>query len=340
MRFVSIEAVEPGQRLGKSIFTGNGTTLLAENSQLTVPLINTLKRIGVTMIFIKDERFDDVVIEDVVSEKTKMAVISKMSETFYAVRSGKEFDTRSISVSVDRMLDELMANKHLLAQLNEIRSNDNEMYVHALHVCVMSVLIGINAGFSPAQLKDLAVGALLHDIGKVGREEDGPETSKEHHTWRGFELLKTKREYSLLISHICLQHHETIDGNGIPRRLNGDKIHAFAKIVAIANLYDNLISGFSHGKRFLPHEACERISALAGVTLEHEYVLHFLKTVSVYPTGTSVKLSTKETGVVVGQHRGLPGRPVVRVFKRNDNQYEAKEVDLARNPTVFIEAVL
>ena len=60
MRYVPIDAVEPGQFLGKTIFSGNGSILLSENVQLTVYMINTLKRIGVTMLYIKDENFDDV----------------------------------------------------------------------------------------------------------------------------------------------------------------------------------------------------------------------------------------------------------------------------------------
>lgn len=81
--------------------------------------------------------------------------------------------------------------------------------------------------------------------------------------------------------------------------------------------------------------------ALAGTKLDHNVVIHFLRTISIYPTGSSVKLTTKESGVVVGQHRGLPGRPVVRVVQQDDNGLEVKEVDLAKHTTVFfIDSVL
>ncbi|MEB3102252.1 HD-GYP domain-containing protein [Ferviditalea candida] len=338
MRFVHVDSVEPGDRLGRTIYTGGGTVLLADNVQLTVYMINTLKRIGVTMVYIKDEHFDDVEIEDVVSEETKRMVINKMSEMFESLRSGKEFNTRHVSVSVDRLLDEIMINKHVLAQLSDIRTEDNQQYLHALNVCIMSVLIGINVGLNQLQLKDLAIGALLHDIGKVGIE--GEETGRNHHTWRGFEIIKAKREISLLAAHIALQHHEALNGQGIPRGLDANNIHLYAKIVAVANTFDNLISDFTEGKAMQPHVACEHVSALAGTKLDHDLVLHFLKTVSAYPTGTSVRLSTRETGVVVNQHRGLPGRPVVRVVKQEDEELVIKELDLAKNPTVFIESVI
>ncbi|MFC6553957.1 HD domain-containing protein [Cohnella cellulosilytica] len=65
------------------------------------------------------------------------------------------------------------------------------------------------------QLKELAMGALLHDIGKLGAPE--VQEGRMHHSWRGFDLLKNKREYSLLIAHVAFQHHEAIDGSGAPR---------------------------------------------------------------------------------------------------------------------------
>ncbi|CAG7649761.1 HD-GYP domain-containing protein [Paenibacillus allorhizosphaerae] len=342
MRYVDIESVESGQYLGRTIFSSNGAVLLSEGVQLTVYMINTLRRIGVTMIFIKDQQFDDIEIPELVSEETKRVVIQRMCETFESIRSGKDINTKYIHQSVDSLLEEIMKNKEVLVQLSDIRSKDNEMYVHAVNVCMMSTLIGINMGLPTSQLRELAIGALLHDVGKLElTADDESEDSRKHHAWRGFEVLKHKRELSLLIAHVAFQHHETMDGEGKPRRLKMEEIHLYARIVAVANTYDNLLFDLSQGRRMLPHEACEYMMALAGTKLDREAVIPFLRSVSVYPTGTSVRLSTKETGVVVGQHRGLPGRPVVRIVKNSgDRELAIKEIDLAKHNTVFIENVL
>ncbi|OXM84953.1 HD-GYP domain-containing protein [Paenibacillus rigui] len=343
MKYIHIEQVEQGQYLGRTIFSGSGAVLLSEGVQLTVYMITTLKRIGVTMIYIKDPLFEDVEITDVASDETKRAVMQQMGQTFESIRSGKDFNTRHINGSIDHLLEELLKNKEVLVQLSDIRTQDNAMYVHALNVCMMSVMIGIQMDLPVNQLRELAVGALLHDIGKVEKiTNDSAEDSRMHHTWRGFEVLKNKRELSLLIAHVAFQHHERIDGEGLPRRMPGEQIHLYAKIVAVANTYDNLLFDLSLGRRMLPHEACEHMTALAGTQLDREIVIHFLRTVSVYPTGASVKLSTRETGVVVGQHRGLPGRPVIRVVKSDstDRELDIKEVDLAKQTTVFIESVM
>jgi len=341
MRYVHLDAVEPGQVLGKTIFNSNGVVMLSEGVQLTVYMITTLRRIGVTMLYIKDPDFEDVVVEDVISDETKTAVIRQMEETFQTIRSGKDFNPKTISVTIDKLLDDVMRSNDVLVQLTDIRTQDNAMYIHAMNVCMMSTLVGLSMGLNQLQVKELAVGALLHDIGKVelGVDDESGD-QKLHHTWRGFEMLKNKREYSLLIAHAAFQHHEAIDGTGVPRGLAGDQIHLYAKIVAVANTYDNMLFAKST-PGILPHVACERLMAMSGTQLDREVLVHFLRMVSVYPTGSSVRLSTRETGVVVGQHRGLPGRPVVRVVRQeSDRDFQVKEIDLAKETTVFIDSVL
>ncbi|MBO9598871.1 MAG: HD domain-containing protein, partial [Cohnella sp.] len=215
MKFVDIESVEPGQILGRTIFSSNGTVLLSAGVQLTVYMISTLKRLGVTVVYLDDPQFRDITQEEVLSEETKRMVVAQMSETFEALRSGKEFSTRAISQTVDSMLDEVLRNQTVLVQLGDIRTADNAMFLHAMNVCMMASLIGVNMGLNMIQLKELAIGALLHDIGKVGAPE--VQEGRTHHAWRGFELLKMKREYSLLSAHVAFQHHEFVNGEGQPR---------------------------------------------------------------------------------------------------------------------------
>jgi HD-GYP domain-containing protein (c-di-GMP phosphodiesterase class II) len=339
LKLVDIESVEPGQNLGRTIFSANGTVLLSAGVQLTVFMISTLKRLGVTMVYIDDPLFRDLPVEDVLSEATKRAVIQQMSESFEALRSGKTFNTKAISMTVDQLLDDVLQNQNVLIQLSDIRTEDNAMYIHAMNVCMMSTLVGLNMGLNMIQLKELAIGALLHDIGKINAPEQ--EEGRYHHAWRGFELLKMKREYSLLSAHVAFQHHECVDGSGKPRGLAGAEIHLYAKIVAVANTYDNLLSDLSEGRRLLPHEALERLHAMSGTALDRDVLIEFMRIVSVYPNGISVRLSNRQTGVVVGQHRGLPGRPVVRVIdKSGDEAVGVKEIDLAQMTTIFIESVL
>ncbi|XID90619.1 HD-GYP domain-containing protein [Paenibacillaceae bacterium WGS1546] len=339
MKLVDIETVEPGQTLGKTIFSSNGTVLLSKGVQLTVYMISTLKRLGVTTIYIDDPLYRDISHEELLSEETKRVVIHQMSETFEQLRSGKAFNAKVVGQTVDELLEDVLKNQNVLIHLSDIRTADNAMFLHAMNVCMISSLIGLNMGLNMIQLKELAIGALLHDIGKLGAPE--VQEGRMHHAWRGFDLLKNRREYSLLIAHVAFQHHEAIDGSGLPRGLTGEDIHTYAKIAAVANTYDNLIYHSDDGAPMLPHEACERLNAMSGTQLDHEVLVNFMRIVSIYPNGISVRLSNRQTGVVIGQHRGLPGRPVVRVIdKEGEEAVGYTEIDLAQHPTLFIEAVL
>lgn len=339
MKLVDIETVEPGQTLGKTIFSSNGTVLLSKDVQLTVYMISTLKRLGVTTIYIDDPLYRDISHEELLSEETKRVVIHQMSETFEQLRSGKAFNAKVVGQTADELLEDVLKNQNVLIHLSDIRTADNASFLHAMNVCMISSLIGLNMGLNMIQLKELAIGALLHDIGKLGAPE--VQEGRMHHAWRGFDLLKNRREYSLLIAHVAFQHHEAIDGSGLPRGLTGEDIHTYAKIVAAANTYDNLIYRSGDGAPMMPHEACERLNAMSGTQLDHEVLVNFMRIVSIYPNGISVRLSNRQTGVVIGQHRGLPGRPVVRVIdKEGEEAVGYTEIDLAQHPTLFIEAVL
>ncbi|WP_256761717.1 HD-GYP domain-containing protein [Cohnella sp. WQ 127256] len=339
MKLVDIETVEQGQILGKTIFSSNGATLLSKGVQLTVYMISTLKRIGVTTVYIDNPMFRDISHEELLSEETKQAVIHQMSEMFEALRSGKNFSSKAVGQTVDDLLEEVLQNQNILIHLSDIRTEDNAMFLHAMNVCMMSSMLGLNVGLNMIQLKELAIGALLHDIGKLGAP--AVQEGRMHHSWRGFDLLKNKREYSLLIAHVAFQHHEAVDGSGLPRGLKGEDIHTYAKITAVANMYDNLIYNTSEEGPMLPHEACERLNALSDTVLDHEMLVQFMRIVSIYPNGISVRLSNRQIGVVVGQHRGLPGRPIVRVIdKDGDEAVGYQEIDLALHPTLFIESVL
>jgi HD-GYP domain-containing protein (c-di-GMP phosphodiesterase class II) len=352
MRYVNIDDVEPGDTLARSIYTSDGLTLLQADVQLTVGMINKLRRFGVTMLSIKDPYLQDVKMEDVVQETTRREAIANLSAAMQCVQTGKSIDLRGIQKSVNSIIDETMRNRRVLLNLSDIRTTDNQMFIHSLNVCMMSTVMGIALGYNQQQLKELAIGALLHDIGKVVKEESefakGTPGQTDHHAWKGFNLLRKKHEMSIVSAHVALQHHEWVDGSGEPRGLTGAEIHEYGKIVAIANYYDNLISPFSHEEETChPYEACEKIMALAERRFDHKLVILFLRSIATYPTGSSLRLSTGEVGVVIDQNRGLPSRPVVRVIKKEkgasrsvDVDHEVYNVDLSEEPTIFITGVL
>lgn len=354
MKYTPISRIQQGERLGKHIYASDGRVLLSEGVQLTVGLLSKLRRMGVSAVYIKDERLSDVEIEEVISEKTKRKALITLSEAFQYVQTGERFDSQEVSNTASMLIEEILQNKDILINLTDIRTNDNELFVHSVNVCILSIIVAIKMGLDQKRMKELAIGALLHDLGKILPDIERRESSinNDHeqieghdHCWKGFNYLRKLKDISTLSAHVALTHHEHIDGTGSPRNLSGDDIHLLSKIVAVANHYDNLISPVSNDIAILPHEACEQIMALTTHHFDHNVVWKFLRSIAFYPTGTQVKLSNGEMGVVVAQHQGLPQRPIVRTFNIEHTAYsgddfEIKEVDLAIETTIFIESII
>ena len=181
----------------------------------------------------------------------------------------------------------------------------------SVNVAVLSLITAITMGFNKVKLRILGAGALLHDVGKTAVPENilmmaTPLTVDEE------ELLEehtTIESLSLQVAHVALQHHEHYDGTGYPRKLRGDEINEFARIITVADIYDRLTSGMVGRSRFLSLQAVELVIANSGKCFAPEVVKHFIHTIALFPVGTMVVLNTQEKAVVVETFREYPTRP-------------------------------
>ncbi|OEF96192.1 HD-GYP domain-containing protein [Desulfuribacillus alkaliarsenatis] len=336
MIYTAIDNVKYGQILARNIYSSDGNILLRQGVELSVGLITRLRNMGVNAIYIQDDRFIDVEVEDVVSEETKREAMSNLAFAVQSIQAGKDFNIAPLKKTIDNVVTEIIANKNVLANLSDIRTKDNSLFVHSINTCMISVLMGIQLNINKLQLAELAIGSLLHDIGKVLAKDDDKE-----HPWHGFNVLRKKHDFNVMTAHIALQHHEYLDGSGYPRGVTGEEIPLFAKICGVADHFDSLLEK----KSMKPYEACENIMALANTKFDLNIVNVFLKSIAVYPNGSWVTLTSGEIGVVVRQHKGLPTRPVIRIFKSNSDDTDWQnadmlDIDLAKEKTLFIKSTL
>ena len=351
MRQVSVNSLTIGDILGKTIFSSSGRVLLGKGVKLTPLYIAKLKDMGISILYIEDDRFNDVIVEDVISEEHRREAMGILEKSMRSVKLGKSLDGFELKRIINKIVEEIMFKKDILMSMMEMRSMDNQMFAHSVNVCVLSTVLGKAMFFDQEKLEILAIGAMLHDIGKMQMDSKlFGETSNltpediellKTHTTLGFEDLRKRKEFSLVVAHIAFQHHEHMNGTGYPRHLKEGEIHPFAQIVAIADLYDKFTTDHSGVKRIMPHEACEILMGLAGTLYPLEMVRLFLKNIAAYPTGVTVRLNTGEIGVVVNQNLSMPVRPIVRVFDESEfGSNVVKEYDMVEKRTVFIEEVL
>ncbi len=351
MRQVSVNSLKIGDVLGKGIYSSSGRVLLGKGVKLTPLYISKLREMGITIVYIEDDRFDDVVPEDVISEENRREAMEIIEQASQSVRLGKNIDDFHMRNVVSKIVEEIMFKKDILVSMMDIRSKDNYTFAHSVNVCVLATVLGKVLLLDRERMETLAMGALLHDLGKVHlpqelfdhKDDLTPEEEEVYrtHTSLGFEELRKRKDLNLVVAHIAFQHHEYWDGTGYPRQLKGDEIHPLALYVAIADLYDKLTSDHSGMKRVMPHEACEILMGMVGKAFPLEPVRMFLRNIAAYPTGSTVRLSTGEIGVVVDQNLSIPTRPIVRVFKdMNFETGQAKEYNMVEQRTVFITEVM
>ncbi len=352
MHKISITNVKPGMVIARTITSSSGNILLSKGVALTPMFIHRLKELKIPAVYIRNEYLQECEVTDVISEKTRLETQKTVRGIFDEVYRNKRIDIGAAKAAVNNIVDELLRNRKVILNLTDIRSYDDYVFGHCVNVCILAVMTAISMEYNELRLRDIGVGAILHDMGKTLVSKkilEKPDkltpaeiTKVQEHSQFGFELLREQKELSLLAAHVAFQHHERMDGTGYPRGLKGMEIHEFSRITAIVDVYDALTADRAYRKAYLPHEALKIVSGGSGIYFDAEIIKIFMKKVAPFPVGTIVVLNTYEIGVVVDNHRKNLARPVIRIFFSGQRQeiITPVEVDLLKKTELEITRVL
>jgi putative nucleotidyltransferase with HDIG domain len=212
--------------------------------------------------------------------------------------------------------------------------------LHSINVLVLSLLLGKACGMSEADLQELGVGALLHDIGKQElpnrlRWDDELFSSAEKNLYQehvnyGVALGK-KMELSESALRCIAQHHELANGSGYPLHAANEHISLSASIVALTNQYDNLCNPGHPSAALTPHEALSRIFTLMKSCFDNRTMSIFIRMMGVYPPGSVVQLSDDRYAMVVSVNSARPLKPRLIVYDPHLPKEEALVVDLEQH---------
>lgn len=359
MRAVSIDNLQPGSILGKSIYAPDGRPLLRRGAELAAKTIATLARLGYQFIYILDELSADIDAPDLITEELRAVATNTVREAFQSAvtkgderfsRTGINFD--AISDVAGNLVESILQNPELSIQIVDLKSYDQYTFQHSVNVAVLGVVLGKRIKMNFSELKDLATGLLLHDLGNVTIPEailkkPTKLTDEEfkyiyEHPRSGFELLRHCDGISAPAKIVALQHHERMNGTGYPKGLKGPDIHLNSQIASIVDSYDALTSDRNYRKRYMPHEAIEYLMGAGETHFSVQLVRSFVGQVAPYPPGTIVELSNGDTGVVMEVDMALSTRPKVRMISdAKGNRYPMDEyLDLQAYPTVMINRVV
>ncbi|WP_347491121.1 HD-GYP domain-containing protein [Desulfoscipio sp. XC116] len=353
MRKVAVFRLKPGMKVARAVYNANQQVLLAAGTVLTSNFIKKLLQLNIPGVYIDDGLLSDVELDDVVSEDTRNRAISytkKIFHDFYYTRSLSGL--KKMEQTVNNILEDLMNNSSLMVNLVDIRSSDEYTFGHSVNTCILSIITGMKMGYTGKALCRLAMGAIMHDLGKTLIPAEilnkaGKLTAEEYaivkkHTEYGYSILTKTRRFNAVSALIALQHHERYNGSGYPNGLTSDQIHEFSVIVGLADTYDALTSDRVYHTAYTPYEAFEMISAFGDYMFDFNVVKSFLHHVAAYPVGSLVKLSTGEIGAVVQNRPGYSLCPLVRILFTSEHEPLTcpAEIDLASVSNVTIVKVI
>lgn len=346
--------LEPGMITAEDVYTASGQLLVPLNTLLDDSSIYKLKLYNVATVAVLDATEESVPAASTYSERIKSSEEFRAFKTEYLeniktfqntvndiVTKNAPLNPSALLEQTTGLLDSSATSIHIFDMLHNMREFDDATFVHCLNVALICHVFGKWLNMSDEDTEVLTLSGLLHDIGKLTTPEEiltKPDrlTSDEYqimkdHVKNGYAYLKNQ-EIDPRIKEACLFHHERCDGSGYPYGLTGSKIPDFARIVAIADVYDAMTAKRVYRGPMCPFTVIKFIEDEGYNKYDPRFLLTFLENVVSSYIHTTVQLSNGKTGEVVFINRQDLSRPMV--------QCRDEFIDLSRNPDIKIEAVL
>ena len=247
-----------------------------------------------------------------------------LRDTMKDVRLGKQIALDKCESMIDNIVDSMFRFPSALLPLAQLKTHDEYSYQHSVAVSALAVAFGRILKLPLNEIKDIALGGLLHDIGKAlipGRllnkpgKLDGEEFCiMKTHVVYSAKLLNDIKGVSEVTFNAATQHHERYDGTGYPNRLKGDAISLHGQMIAIVDAYDSITSLRVYHKAMPPTEALRILFESGDTQFNNRLVLAFIKGIGIYPAGSLVRMESGKLGIVreVSQDNLL--QPVVQLI--------------------------
>jgi len=353
---LAVEYLSQGMELGRDIYDLDGRVILVQGAILSDRHIEVLKKWNITSVYVNNPLIKLPMVDELLAEQTRHKAIKIIKKTFSELKKDSRYMlTGEQQEIIKSVVDAVMKKRETMLHLSQINRHHDDLFTHSLNVAMLSAVTAVAVGTrDKIDLQVLVQGALLHDLGKLVIPKHiltkvGPLTSEEEeifqsHTQCGFDILRKDSKIPLFVAHIAFQHHEQFDGKGYPRQLAGSSILPFARIVSIANEYDNLIADKPGQPGLKMHVAYETIVSGVNTLFEAETAKCFLSRIALYPVGTMVRMTTGHIGVVIAVTPQIQHRPVIQLLMDEAGVFlpEPEVMDLSAldNLTVFIQEIL
>lgn len=337
---VRTRQLHSGMVIDQTIKDKSGKALVERGSVLDDFQIEGLLRHGIMEIYIREGEEDPVTeqeivipaaiqhtiekvrVEDRSRVQLKESVKKRVSEGIqflYSSSADPNFAETTNTIS-NELMKAITENDAIAVDISALKVSDEYTFKHSVDVSTMSMIIAKKHGLDDDAVREIGIAGLLHDMGKSkipnevlnkpGKLTDEEFALIKQHSTFGYQILKEKNTFSDRILLGVLQHHEKLNGRGYPLGVTGDKIHLYAKIISVADIYDALVTERPYKPGFSPRDAVEMIMAMTA-ELDINAMKSFLGSVILYPVDSIVTLSNGEKAKVVSNNPDYILRPTV-----------------------------
>ncbi len=322
--FVGIDECIPGMKMAETIFNDYGAVIVSEDTILDRHIIDKIKRLGIVKLKVFYSSHDNIIVSGTELFRAQYNEnVDTVRELLYDISTGKDPDVRKVNEVSDSIISRINENRDIVTCINQMRSADEYTYSHSINVSLVCMLIGKWLRFDYYKVKDLVQAGLLHDIGK-GKippeilNKPGDLTPDEYeeikmHALYGYRIAEKIPGISESILDGILMHHEREDGSGYPLNLKGDQISEYAKIIAVADIYDAMTSNRTYHEKESPFDVFSLMEKDMFGIFDQRVISAFLKNIGAYYIGDFVKISTGDIGEIVYINPNHISQPIIRV---------------------------
>ncbi len=361
MKRILLEEIDRDYTLAKDVLDDNFQVLLGKGNLLKKEYIDKLAEMGVREVCVETEKLVEedptVILKTEMEESFRQNIKNVMERHIYTNSS----ELQQLMGTAEDIISNVLEEKEVVEQVYDIKERSADIYEHSISLCTLATLTALKLGLLEEDIHDIAVSCLLHDLGlryitipyqnrDIRELEDYELKEYKKHPVYAYSALKNERWISEKSKNMILMHHEYIDGTGYP--LHATSLPLEVCIVNVCDAFDEMICGVGCARAKV-YEAIEFLKIFRGSRFNRKVVDTLLQFTAVYPTGTKVKLTTGELGVVVKQNREFPERPVLHVlvpksgpaarvvFEYANIEYEeGRELNLLAENSVFISEVI
>lgn len=252
------------------------------------------------------------------------------------IRLGRRIEVDSFEPVAEKVMDSVMRNKDALVSLTRIKSKDDYTFMHSVSVSGLMVNFARAENMSDDVIKEIALGGILHDIGKMmvpdevlnkpGKLSDEEFVVMKRHVDHSRELLEKIPGMTPNVIDVVLQHHERVDGSGYPLKLKGDRISTVGAMSAIVDVYDALTSVRVYKDAWEPTNTLKKMIEWSDNHFNKKLLRDFIQCLGIYPVGTLVEMRSGRVAVVLEQSESKITKPVIKIFYNRKTGYIPAEI--------------